>query len=98
MPQPPFDELPLEEQIDNLIMGRYRQWHLFSAMTSYLGELGREWIAPPDQEWNFVAGFDSKEQAEEAMNKIVELVVEGLPYGGDDWDFEVVDMEVGEAE
>ena len=78
----------MQQQINDLVMGKHKDWHLYAVKTSTYGELGREWLNR-DEPLEFVAGFDTWEDANAAMEKVERSIENRLQYGGDDFDFTI---------
>ena len=81
--------MALQQEINDLVAGKHKDWHLLAMKTSYLGELGREYV--DDYSWEFVAGFDTEFDAREARDKLASTIADSVLYGGNDYDLTVVE-------
>ena len=81
----------LQQQINDLVSGKHKDWHLQGVKTSTYGPLGREWIS--EQYWEFIAGFDYESDAREAQASCERTMQDALQYGGDEVEFRVVKRE-----
>lgn len=78
----------LQQQINDLVQGKHKQWHLEALKTHEYGELGWEWLHGQES-WHFIVGFDYEDDAKAAMAEAERLTDEGRPYGATQYEFRI---------